>query len=425
MKKGIYLYCGIRKQRWRVLGPVHSAEEHIVAGLDLGTSKVAAVIAAVGGQGVCRIMGVGTGSHNGLRRGVIDDQESVTKAVTEAVIKAERMAMMPMPQPLVGIPGVYSSSFAATGSITIARSNHKVQAEDVDRVLEAAKATVVPPGRRIIHHAVRGFAVDGNPIEGEPLGLVARRLEVDVQFMTAALPALESYLQCMNQAGVKAKEVMMQCLAAADLALTPSQRAVGAVLVDLGAGLTDLALFRDSQLQHMGCLPVGTENLTHDLTVGLHVPRCEAERLVRELGYNPAPERQGAGGKAPEGSWEMLDDYNGIFKARAEEIWQLIRTGVANAGAGRSWPAGIKLVGGGALIPGFADLGASIMGLPVEVVLPVDVAGLPEAWQSPSSAVGVGLVLHQADGLAKSAGYPRKPRTVDVSWQKVRTWLRF
>ncbi|NMB24320.1 MAG: cell division protein FtsA [Firmicutes bacterium] len=422
MKKGIYLYCGIRKQRWRVLGSVHLGEEHIIAAVDLGTSKVAALIAVLDDQGACRVMGVGTGSHSGLRRGIIEEQASVAQAMMEAVIKAERMAMVPLPKPMVGIPGVHASSFVGKGLVTITRSNRRVQTEDIERVIEAAKTAVVPLGRRVVYYVVQGFTIDDTPVNREPVGLVARRLGADVQFMTMALPALESYRACMDRAGIEAKQVMMQGVAATRSTLSSSQLAEGVILVDIGAGLTDFALYRDSKLWHMGSLPVGTENFVQDLVVGLGMRRDEAEHLVKALGGNSAPSHIAAEPL----SWdnpEVLADYDRIFEARAEEIWQLIDARVAHVSGGRSWPSGVKLVGGGALVRGFAELGTSIMGLPVEVVQPAGVDGLPEAWQNPSSAVCVGLILHQADDLAKSAGHGKRLSMMDGSWQRLRTWL--
>lgn len=330
--------------------------------------------------------------------------------------------MVPLPKPTVGIPGVHASSFTGAGLVTITRANGKVQVEDIERVVEAAKATVVPLGRRVIHHGIQGFTLDDIPVSVDPVGLTARRLGAEVQFVTMALPALESYQACMDRAGIEAKQVMMQGVAVASSILSAEELAAGVILVDVGAGLTDYTFYRDSKVCNMGTLPVGTENFVQDLMVGLKLPRDEAEHLVKALGIKSIPSHLVAESLLGDDP-EMLADYHRIFGARAEEIWQLINVKVAHTSNGRSWPSGVKLVGGGALVPGFAGLGTKITGLPVEVVQPMNVAGLPEAWQNPSSAVCVGLILHQANELTKSARYGKRPIMIDGSWQRIRTWL--
>lgn len=400
-----------------------------MASLDIGTSKVAIVIAEMDSFGVQRIIGIGTGFHNGLHRGIVSDVDGVRKAVMEAVIKAERMAQVVLPPVVVGIPGSFCSSFTASGAITITRSNHQVQPEDVERVLGAAEAVAIPPGRRVIHRFVRAFRLDGQHLEGQPLGLVGRRLEVDVQFVTAALAPLEGLIDCIEQAGVKIGEVIVQCLAISDMVLAPSHRKLGVVLVDLGAGLTDVVVFRKGHLQHMACLPIGTDSLVRDLIIGLKVSPVEAEGLVRELGCNPDPERftgfwEGCQGDS-DIQIQLLDQYNEILMARAEEIWQLVRSQVAKVG-GVNLQAGVKMVGGGVLVPGLADLGSRILHLPVDATLPVEMEDLPEAGRNPAYAAAVGLVRHRTVPLlALPEAHESIPAFWAVLWQKVRDWLKF
>lgn len=400
-----------------------------MASLDIGTSKAAVIIAEMDSFGVQRTIGIGTGFHNGLHRGTVSDADAVVKAVVEAVIKAERMAQVTMPPAVVGIPGSLCSSFAASGTVTISRSNHRVQSEDVERVLGAAEAVAIPPGRRVIHRFVRAFRLDGRHLEGQPLGLIGRRLEVDVQFVTAALPALEELIHCLEQAGVKIGEVMVQCLATADMVLAPSHRKLGVVLVDLGAGLTDVVVFRKGHLRHMACLPIGIDNFIRDLAIGLSISPAEAEDLVRGLGCNPDPnsfedfpESCQDNGDA---KTQFLHQYNEIFMARAEEIWQLVRSQVAKVG-GANLQAGVRMVGGGVMVPGLADLGSGVLHLPVDATLPVEMKELPEVGQNPAYIAAVGLVRHRTMPLlALSEAHESVPAFWAVLWQKVRDWLKF
>lgn len=401
------------------------------ASLDIGSSKVAVVIAQRTYLGELRTIGVGTGFHNGLHRGAVSDADAVVKAVMEAVIKAERMAQVPMPPAVVGVPGSLCSSFAARGTVAISRFGHRVQAEDIERALGAAEATAVPPGRRVVYRLVRAFRLDGLYLDEKPIGKAGRHLEVDVQFITAALPTLEELVQCLEQAGVEIGELMVQSLATSDVALLPSQRKLGVALVDLGAGLTDVVIFRNGRLQYTACVPIGTDNLARDLVIGMGISSLEAERLVRELGCSPAPdssrhlEKDGLGDIVVE--VRHLSQYREILMARAEEIWQLVKGQLEKAGGGSSLQAGVKMVGGGALVPGLADLGFTILGMPVDTTLPTEMEGLPEACRSPAYAAVVGLSRHRARRLSalSEAHAASKPASWNVLWQRVRDWLEF
>lgn len=428
-KGKLLLNEGAWTNRVKILQVSRLAEEHLVAGLDIGTSKVAVAIAAKDGLGSCKIIGVGTGLHNGLQRGVIRDTDAVRQAVTEAVIKAERMAQRPMPPAVVGIPGSLSSSFTARGTVPIRRSGHRVQAEDVERALGAAKAMSIPPGRRVIHRILRGFWLDGRHLPGEPVGLVGRHLEVEVQFVTIALSAWEELTSFLEQGDVAVAKMTVQCLATADMVLALDQKKLGVVLVDLGAGLTDIVVYQADKLQHMACLPMGTRNLALDLMMGLDITLEDAECLVRKLGCHLSPEniarfQEGWQGDIGGRSFS-LEQYAEIFDARAEEIWQLVRSQIAKVGGNSNLQAGVRMVGGGVLIPGLKDLGSSILGLPVDASLPVEMANLPESWLSPGYASAVGLVQHRTTGLSALP----KPRTKKPAWTalwpRIRGWLKF
>jgi cell division protein FtsA len=413
----------------KILGVIRLAEDNLVAGLDIGTSKVAVVMALKDSLGLRKIVGVGSGLHSGVQRGVVLDTYVVGQAVTEAIIKAERMAKRAIPPAVVSIPCSLSSSFIARGTVAIKRSGHRVQAEDMERAISAAEAVSIPPGRRVIHRLIQGFWLDGKQLPGEPLGLVGRHLEVEVQFITIALSALEGLLSFLEQEDVKIAEMTVQCLATSDMVLTPSHRKLGVVLVDLGAGLTDIVVYHGAQLQHMACLPVGTRNLALDLVMGLNISLMEAECLVRELGCDFSPENIA---KFREG-WESdtdgqclsLEQYTEIFMARAEEIWHLVRSQIAKVGGSANLQAGVRLVGGGVLIPGFKDLGSRILGLPVDATLPVEMNSLPESWQSPGYVSAVGLVQHRTTSLSVLSKPQAKKPTVTALWPRVRGWLKF
>ncbi|NLK08102.1 MAG: cell division protein FtsA [Firmicutes bacterium] len=397
-----------------------------MSAIEIGTSKVTVLIAAFDSKGAVQILGAGRSSHNAVHRGAVLEESQVVDAISEAIIKAERMAAVPLSNPLVGIPGTHISAFVAGGSVTITRLGSKVQPADIDRVIEAAKARAVPLGRRIIGYEILEFTVDDVHLAASPLGQQARYLGADVQFVTLSLAALESYRACLAKAGLKSDKIIPSSIAASYSVLTLKERAEGVILVDVGAGLCEFAVYKDAILQDLGCLPVGTENFIQDLIVGLNITKDEARHLLQTVGLRPAQGLEHVGTKlAPGVSSEVLEGCNRILAARGEEIWQLINEAVTNVNLGRSRPKYVKLVGGGALVPGFRELGTAIMDSSIEVAQPASVAGLPEAWQNPSSAVCVGLISHQIDGLAKSAGDIKQSGMIHVPWQKIRTWLGF
>ncbi|NLA57701.1 MAG: cell division protein FtsA [Firmicutes bacterium] len=408
--------------------------EGLVASFDLGTSKVVPTIAEVDTVGAAKIIGVGTGFHRGLHRGEIVDPEAVAKAVMEAAIRAERMAQVAMPPVVVGIPGCFCSSFTARGAAAIKRPGHRVQAADVERALDAAAAMAIPPGRRIIHRLIHTYLLDGQRIAESPIGLSGRRLEVDVHFITAPLSVLTELANCLGQAGVRVDGVAVQCLATARMVLAPSQRELGVVLVDLGAGQTDIVVFRNGQLDTMACLPVGTDNLARDLSAGLGIAREQAEQLVWGVGC-PASLKAAPGVGSVEDSptKDLLknlqvefQEYNRVFMARAEEIWQLVQSHISKEDSGGILSGGVRLVGGGALVPGMAALGAELLGMPVDVSLPEELRSLPEVCQSPAYAAAVALTAERAKTLIElQAGSTSKSASLNVLWQKVRSWLRY
>ena len=414
------------------MGVTQLKGEGLVAALDIGTSKVAAIIAEADTVAAAKVLGVGTSFHRGLHRGEITDADAVAKAVMEAAIKAERMAQTAMPPAIVGIPGSFCSSFTARGSAAIKRPGHRIHAADVERALDAAAAMAIPPGRRIVDKLIHTYLLDGQRITESPIGLAGRRLEIDVQFITAPLTALAE-LASAWEAGVQVDGVAVQCLATARMVLAPSQIELGVVLVDLGAGQTDIAVFRNGQLDTLACLPVGTDNLARDLSAGLGIFIEQAEQLVRELGCTAALksladyclEEDSPRKVLFENMQIDLREYNDVFMARAEEIWQLVQNHISREGTGGSLPAGVRLVGGGALVPGMAALGEQLLGMPIDAALPEKLKSLPEACQSPAYAAAVALAEDRAKSLIElQTVSTSKSASLDVLWQKVRGWLK-
>lgn len=393
--------------------------------LDVGTTKVCALVGELDSSGMVKVIGVGTSPCQGIHRGRIIDRQLITKAVEEAIIKAERMAGVTMPPVTMGISGVHCSSFHTTGSVAISRAGHRVRREDVQRVLEAAEAVSIPPGRRVLHRLVHYFSLDGKRINGEPVGATAHRLEAAVYLITAALSSLENLLACLQGASVAVKEVMVQSLAAAQAVLAPNDRELGVVLLDVGGGLTDVAVYRSGSLLHTATLPVGGQSLVQDLSVGMQLPPAEAEGYLRKLGCDPQQEVfLQTWNSSHTGTVDKLQLYTDIISARVEEIWQLVGEEIERSGGKSGLQAGIKLTGGGALIPGFAAAGARLMDMPVRTVAPTGVGGLTGMVSHPAYAVAVGLLQQQAGELwvdpQQITGRPVPPMPW---WIQVRKWL--
>ena len=389
------------------------AKGDIVVGLDIGTTKVATVVAEVTGEdGRVDILGIGVAPSPGIRRGVVVDIEGTVRAIGESVTKAQRMAGVEIRTVLVGVTGEHISSLNTRGVIPITHVDRAVTAEDVDRVLENSRVIVLPPDREIIHAIPRGYAVDGQNGIRSPVGMSGARLEVETHIVTGATSFLRNVVTCVERAGLIVEELVLEPIATADAVLMDAEKDLGVLLVDIGGGTSDIAVFQGGDIGYSAVVPVGGHYVTRDISAGLRAGMEEAERV--KLAYGQArikdvPEEltfpyTPLGGD--DEATEKVRFLAEIIEPRAVETFQMIRKELNRSNYAGVLPAGAVLSGGGAMLTGLRELGAEVLEMPVRIGYPSGVGGLSESVGLPSFATSVGLV--QWGGRARAGSNRRE-----------------
>jgi cell division protein FtsA len=373
---------------------------NVVAGLDVGTTKVCCVIAKRDGGPAVEILGTGLAPSLGSKRGMVVNIESTVQSMVEAVREAEQMAGVEVGAVNVGIAGGHIKSMNSRGIVAISSADREITKKDIDRCIEQAKAIALPVDREVLHVLPKEFAVDDQRGIRDPRGMVATRLEAEVHIVTGAITSAQNLVRSVGRAGLKVNRLVLEPLASARAVLTPDETELGCALVDMGGGTTDIAVFHEGSVRHTSVLAVGGDQVTRDLAVGLRTPRLAAEQikqkyavaltsLVREDG---AVEVADVGGRRA----RMIDrSYIAeIAQARLEEVITLVHREIAQSGYGDYLAAGVVLTGGCANMEGVAELGEQVFNLPTRIGLPLGMTGLSESVADPLFATGVGLVLY-------------------------------
>ncbi len=383
-------------------------ERRFVSGLDIGTTKVCAIIAEERSPGELEIVGVGTSPSTGLRKGIIVDLDKTVQAIQVAVQRAEHMAGVRMDQVFVCVAGGHIAALNSSGVVAVTRPDKEITDLDVERAIEAAKAVTIPSEREILHVLPRDFMVDGCPGIKDPVGMAGLRLEVSVHIVTGSVTALQNVVKCVQRAGLDVVDVVIQPLAAGEAVLTEEEKDLGAILVDIGGGTTDLAIFHEGSVWHTAVIPVGGNHITSDLAFGLRVPLARAEELKVQSGHALAEKIDtrllvasaavmdgGSGGLMSARSGDSdRQTMSSIIRPRVEEIFQLVRQEVDRAQHPSLVPSGVVITGGTGLLGGVAEVATQILDLPVRVGVPERVGGLVDVVKSPIYATAVGLVLY-------------------------------
>ncbi|HEX9995516.1 MAG TPA: cell division protein FtsA [Abditibacterium sp.] len=378
--------------------------EEIVVGLDIGTTKVCTVIAqgaaATGAPGEetgpINVIGVGVVPSRGIKKGVVVDVEDTVAAIRDSVERAAHMAGVKVEGAVTGITGNHIQSSNRRGTVTVASPQGAISRFDVERVLQAA-ALEIPRDREIIHSLPRDFIVDGHPGVKRPIGMAGQRLEVETHVVTGKASFLQNAVQCVERAGLNVEALVLEPIATAEAVTTADERDMGVILIDIGGGTSDIAVFIDGSIIYSSVLPVGGNHVTRDIAIGLRTPFEVAEKLKIERGA--ATQDLIPHGEALEvlmaGSGERLRIPRAllgeIIEARMSELFELSREAMYQAGVKKRLPGGVIISGGGALLPGAADLGAEIFQMPVRLGFPIEIAGWAEQVSNPQFATGVGL----------------------------------
>lgn len=375
------------------------AENAVVAGIDVGTTKICTIIGRLQTDGRLEVLGVGLNPSAGLKRGVIVDREDAIASIRESVETACRQAEMSIASAYVGVTGAHISSVNVTGRTNVA-PGPAVSQEDVQRAIQSARDAVpLPQDRQIIHEVVRGFTIDGESGIMRPLGMSGRRLDVELHAVTGTASIVENVERCVEDAGVSVARRVLEPIATGTAVITDAERDLGVILVDVGGGTTDVAVFIDGSIAHTSAIPVGGNHCTRDLARLLRVSFEEAEKLkCRYARARPdhVPEEESVQVELADGSTEMvpLQLVAEILEPRLEEIFMLVRNNVVRAGVYEQASAGVVLSGGGSQLPDIAALASAVLDdLPVRVGKPRGVSGRADAVASPVFATGVGLAL--------------------------------
>jgi len=371
-----------------------------IVGLDVGTTKVCAVIGEPGEDKALEIIGVGLAESHGQKKGSVVDVDSTVDSIKAAIEEAELMAGISVDRAYVGIAGAHIRGFNSRGAVTVNGRARQITEEDIRRVIDAARALELPSDREILHLLPREFSVDEQGDIVDPLGMTGSRLEVDVHLVIGALSSIQTLVTCVNRAGVEAHAVVLEQLASNEAVLTDDERELGVALIDVGGGTTDLICLVEGSVCHTAVLPAGGDHMTNDIAVGLNTPLAEAELLKARYGCvepslidpEQAVEAPGIGGRGP----RLLPRSRlcEILQPRAVEILDMVSDELARAGFLNQLNAGLVLTGGGSLIEGLAELAEQRFGLPVRLGQPTGVEGLVDIVSSPIYSTAVGLVLY-------------------------------
>jgi cell division protein FtsA len=380
--------------------------EAVLVGIDVGTTKVCALIGEVGRDGRLTIMGHGTVPSSGLKKGVVVNIDQTVRSIADAVERAERLSGWKIDRAFVGVGGQHVESLNSTGQVAVTAHHREVTREDVNRAIEVARAVSIPSNREVLHVERRGFIVDGQEGVKDPLGMSALRLEVETHIVTASATAVQNLTKCVAQAGVKIDELVAGSLASAEAVLTDTEKELGVAVADIGAGTIDLALFTDGSPFHTSVLPIGGNNVTNDVAIGLKTSLPVAEELKIRHGTCDLK----AVGPDEEISVSVLGEDAGrtvsrkevcqIIEARMRETFELLRNEMQSAPG--MLPAGIILTGGGSQLAGVAELGREVFQMPVRVAGPSGIGGLVDTLLTPAYSTSVGLLQWGATSLAAS-----------------------
>jgi cell division protein FtsA len=346
-------------------------EKHIV-GLDIGSTKVCTLIAAARETGLEPI-GVGVADSKGLKKGAVVNLEATVESIKRSVSEAEAMARCEVETVYVGLAGPHVRSFNSRGVTSIPTRTREINSDDVRRVIETARAVALSPDREIIHILPQEFTVDDQTGIGDPQGMVGTRLEVNVHIVTSSTTAAQNIITAVNRSGLLVGDTVLEPIAVGEAILTEDEKELGCVLVDIGGGKTNVAIYHRGAVRHTVVVPLGGELFTNDIAVGLRTSIPEAERLKRQQGCALSSlakdeevfEVSGIGARQPRAIAQTV--LTEIVQPRAEEIVHLVRNEIRNAGYERQAGAGVVLVGGGAMLRGFVELAEDILDMPVRI----------------------------------------------------------
>lgn len=401
-------------------------EQNLIVALDIGTSKIAALVGEVTSMNDIEIIGFGSHPSHGLKKGVVVNIESTVQSIQRAIEEAELMAGCDIHSAFTGIAGSHIQSLNSHGIVAI--REREVKHSDVDRVIDAAKAVAIPADQKILHILPQEFIIDAQEGVREPVGMSGVRLEAKVHIVTGAVSAAQNIIKCVKRCNLHVGDVILEQLASSHAVLTEDEKELGVCMIDIGGGTTDIIIFTDGAIRYTSVIPIAGDHVTNDVAVALRTPTTFAEKIkVRYASVLPEQVASDqvievpsmAGRRSKQLPQRVLAQ---VVSARYEELFSLVMTELRRSGFEHLIASGIVITGGGSLVEGAVELAESIFHMPVRLGLPQNVKGMVDVRDNPSYATGVGLLLHgkqQRDGML---GFEVDGGASSL-WERMKRWF--
>jgi cell division protein FtsA len=411
--------------------------DRIVAGLDIGSAKTTAVVGEVVGDlpkhPTLKVLGVGQARTTGMRRGVVADIEETTRSIRKAIQDAERMGGVQVQEVYSGIAGEHVQAMISKGIVAV--SGEEISKSDIDRANEVARAQAIPAERELLHAIPQEYSVDKNTGIRDPIGMAGTRLETEMYLVTIGSSPAMNLRKSVERAGYAVRELVLEPLASALAVLTEDEKELGVALVEMGAGTTDLAVFQEGKIRHLGTIAFGGNNVTSDIVHGLGVTQADAERLKERYGsaYEPLVDPTAVielPSTVAQGDRQIPRELLAhIIHQRMDEIFDLVQRDISAAGYAGKLSAGIVLTGGAAALQGTAELASDVFGAGVRVGVPTEnLTGLADSVEAPRFATVVGLAQYGANRIALGAGSSARKSKVGSGMvgavEKIKFWLQ-
>ena len=407
---------------------VKKTEKNLIVGLDIGTSKVVAIVGEVLDDGELEVVGIGSHPSRGLKKGVVVNIESTVHSIQRAIEEAELMAGCQIHSVYAGIAGSHIRSLNSHGIVAI--RDKEVSPTDVERVIDAARAVAIPADQKILHILPQDFVIDNQEGIREPVGMSGVRLEAKVHMVTGAVSAAQNIIKCVRRCGLEVDDIILEQLASSYSVLTEDEKELGVCIVDIGGGTTDIAVFTDGAIRHTAVIPIAGDQVTNDIAVALRTPMQHAEEikikyacaLTQMASAEESIEVPSVGDRPP----RQLARHTlaEVVEPRYEELLTLIQAELRRSGFEDLIASGVVLTGGSAKIEGLVDLAEEIFHMPVRLGVPQYVTGLVDVVRNPIYATGVGLLLfghHNRDQRSMDIGLGKGLRGV---WDRMKGWFQ-
>ncbi len=376
-------------------------ERNLIVGLDIGTSKVAAIVGELSNEGNIEVIGIGSAPSRGLKKGVVVNLESTVQSIQRAVEEAELMAGCQIKSVFAGIAGCHIRSLNSHGIVAI--KDKEVTQYDIDRVIDSARAVAIPADQKILHILPQEFVIDLQGGIKEPIGMSGIRLEAKVHMVTGSVSASQNIIKCIRRCGLEVEDLVLEQLASCNAVLTEDEKDLGVCLIDIGGGTTDIAIYADGAIKHTAVIPVAGDQVTNDIAVALRTPTVNAEEIKRKYAcaltqladVDGTIEVPSIGDKSPRKiSAQNLAE---IIEPRYEELLLLVQAELRRSGFEDAIATGVVLTGGSSKVMGLIDLAEEIFHVPVRMGGPQNVTGLAEVVKNPIHSTGVGLLIYGKD----------------------------